>query len=73
LAAFTSASAVRAFVAAVGDAGRSVAAASIGPATSAAAREAGLDVRVEAEQSTIPSLVEAVVTLATRATREANR
>ncbi|HEX4467989.1 MAG TPA: uroporphyrinogen-III C-methyltransferase [Gemmatimonadaceae bacterium] len=61
LAAFTSASAVRAFVDAAGaDAGR-VGVASIGPATSAAAREAGLDVCVEASPSTIPSLVDAII------------
>jgi len=62
LAAFTSASAVRLFVEAVGvDLARRVGVASIGPATSAAAREAGLDVRVEAAQSTIPSLVESII------------
>jgi uroporphyrinogen III methyltransferase/synthase len=62
LAAFTSASAVRAYVNAVGiDCARRVAVATIGPTTSAAAREAGLDVRVEAERSTIPALVEAIV------------
>ena len=66
VAAFTSASAVRAFADAVGEAGRSVGAASIGPATSAAAREAGLDVRVEAEQSTIPALVKAIEVYATQ-------
>jgi uroporphyrinogen III methyltransferase/synthase len=60
LAAFTSASAVRAFMDAVGAAGRGVNAASIGPATSAAAREAGLEIRVEASHSTIASLVEAI-------------
>lgn len=63
LAVFTSASGVRAFVDAVGtDAGR-VGAASIGPATSAAAREAGLEVYVEAPRSTIPSLVDAIIAL----------
>jgi uroporphyrinogen III methyltransferase/synthase len=62
LAAFTSGSAVRAFVEAVGDdVARRVGVASIGPVTSAAAREAGLDVRVEAAQSTIPSLVDAII------------
>jgi uroporphyrinogen III methyltransferase/synthase len=61
LAAFTSASAVRAFVDAAGaDAGR-VGVASIGPATSVAAREAGLEVCVEAAPSTIPSLVDAII------------
>ena len=67
VAAFTSASAVRAFADAVGDAGRRVQAASIGPATTAAAREAGLEVRVEAEQSTIPALVKAIEAYATQA------
>jgi uroporphyrinogen III methyltransferase/synthase len=62
LVAFTSASAVRAYVDGVGgDAARAIGAASIGPTTSAAAREAGLEVRVEAAQSTIPALVEAVI------------
>ena len=62
LATFTSASAVRAFVEAVGEeAARRVGVASIGPATSSAAREAGLEVKVEAAQSTIPALVEAIV------------
>ena len=67
VAAFTSASAVRAFADAVGDAGRRVQAASIGPATSAAAREAGLEVRVEAEQSTIPAMVRAIEAYAIQA------
>ena len=58
---FTSASAVRAFVDAVGDAAEGVAVASIGPATSAAARQAGLEVLVEADQSTIVGLVEAII------------
>jgi uroporphyrinogen-III synthase len=63
LAAFTSGSAVRAFVDAVGeDVARRVGVASIGPVTSAAARDAGLDVRVEAAQSTIPSLADAIIT-----------
>lgn len=61
LAAFTSASAVRAFVDAAGEAKSRVGAASIGPATTAAAREAGLTVCVEAARSTIPSLVQAIV------------
>jgi len=61
LAAFTSASAVRAFADAAGDARGRVAAASIGPATTAAAREAGLTVCVEAARSTIPSLLDAIV------------
>jgi uroporphyrinogen III methyltransferase/synthase len=61
LAAFTSASAVRACAEAAGEAKVRVKAASIGPATTAAAREAGLMVCVEAARSTIPSLVEAIV------------
>ena len=61
LAAFTSASAVRAFADAAGEARSRITAASIGPATTAAACEAGLTVRVEAARSTIPSLVEAIV------------
>src|SRR5690242_1095864 len=62
LVAFTSASAVRAYVDGVGhDAARTIGAASIGPTTSAAAREAGIEVRIEAPQSTIPALVEAVI------------
>jgi uroporphyrinogen III methyltransferase/synthase len=61
IAAFTSASAVRAFVDAVGEEGRRIAAATIGPATSAAAREAGLEICVEASRATIPALVEAIV------------
>jgi uroporphyrinogen-III synthase len=70
LAAFTSASAVRAFADAVGDGAGKFPAASIGPATTAAAREAGLDVPVEAEESTIPGLVAAIVQYgATRAPR----
>jgi uroporphyrinogen III methyltransferase/synthase len=58
---FTSASSVNGFVDAVGeDAARRAPAATIGPITSTAARERGLDVRIEAEQSTIGGLVEAV-------------
>ncbi|MFL5575915.1 MAG: uroporphyrinogen-III C-methyltransferase [Gemmatimonadaceae bacterium] len=58
----TSASAVHAYVDAVGAAlaGRAPAA-SIGPITSEAARSAGLAVAAEAEESTIPGLVEAVL------------
>lgn len=59
---FTSASAVRGFIAAVGaELARRVPAASIGPITTAAAREAGIDVIVEATESTISGLVDAVV------------
>jgi len=59
---FTSASSVTHFVDAVGrDAARRAAAASIGPVTSQAARDAGLQVAVEATNSTIPGLVDAIV------------
>jgi uroporphyrinogen III methyltransferase/synthase len=59
---FTSASSVTNFVDAVGrDLARRAPAASIGPVTSQAARAAGLDVVVEATESTIPGLVDAVV------------
>jgi uroporphyrinogen III methyltransferase/synthase len=62
LATFTSASSVASFVAAVGpDAASRVPAASIGPITTRAAREAGLDVRIEATRSTIEGLVDAIV------------
>jgi uroporphyrinogen III methyltransferase/synthase len=58
---FTSASSVKAFVATVGaDVAVKVAAASIGPITTTAARDAGLDVVVEADQSTIGGLVESI-------------
>ena len=70
LAAFTSASAVRAFADAAGEATAGVKAASIGPATTAAAREAGLTVCVEAARSTIPSLVEAIVAYGLSRTNE---
>ena len=71
---FTSASAVRAFADAVGeDACAGVPAAVIGPATSAAAREAGLDVCVEASRSTIPALVEEIVNYGTTKLSEAIR
>lgn len=59
---FTSASSVTNFVAAVGDDAAACApAASIGPITTTAARAAGLDVIVEATESTIPGLVGAIV------------
>jgi uroporphyrinogen III methyltransferase/synthase len=58
---FTSASSVTNFVDAVGrDLARRAPAASIGPVTSQAARTAGLDVVVEASESTIPGLVSAI-------------
>jgi uroporphyrinogen III methyltransferase/synthase len=59
---FTSASSVNAFVAAVGEeAARRAPAASIGPITTAAARSAGLEVAVEATESTIGGLVSAII------------
>jgi uroporphyrinogen-III synthase len=58
---FTSASSVANFVAAVGHvAARRAPAASIGPITSGAARAAGLDIVVEAAESTIPGLATAI-------------
>lgn len=58
----TSASAVAGLVDAVGaDAATRAPAASIGPITSDAARTAGLDVTVEAKESTIDGLVDAIV------------
>jgi uroporphyrinogen III methyltransferase/synthase len=62
LATFTSASSVRAFVDLVGaERARRVPAASIGPITTEAARDAGLDVAIEATTSTIDGLVESIV------------
>ena len=59
---FTSASAVRSFAEAMGDAvARETAVASIGPATSEAAREAGMTIAIEAPQSTLAGLVAAIV------------
>jgi len=59
---FTSASTVRGFVQAVGaELAMRAPAASIGPITTAAARAAGITVVVEAAESTIPGLAEAVV------------
>ena len=59
---FTAGSAARAFVEAVGaDAVACAGIVSIGPATSAAVREMGLDVRAEADPSTIDGLVRATV------------
>ncbi|HEY5062482.1 MAG TPA: uroporphyrinogen-III synthase, partial [Gemmatimonadaceae bacterium] len=58
---FTSASSVAAFVTAVGaDAAQRCDAASIGPITTAAAREHGVNVVIEASESTIPGLVESI-------------
>ncbi len=62
LATFTSASAVRGYVDAVGeDLALRIPAASIGPQTSDALREAGIEVGAEAEESTIDGLVSAVL------------
>jgi uroporphyrinogen-III synthase len=59
---FTSASAVRAYVDAVGDElAQRVPAASIGPQTSEALRDAGIELKHEAAESTIEGLVAAVL------------
>jgi uroporphyrinogen-III synthase len=59
---FTAGSSARAFVEAVGaDAAAHAGIVTIGPATSAAVRDLGLEVRAEAEPSTIQGLVEATV------------
>ena len=59
---FTSASTVQGYVQAVGaELARRAPAASIGPITSEAARAAGIDVGVEAAESSIPGLVAAIV------------
>ena len=61
LATFTSASAVRGYIDAVGEElALRVPAASIGPQTSEALREAGIEVKAEAEESTIDGLVAVV-------------
>jgi uroporphyrinogen III methyltransferase / synthase len=60
LVAFTSASAVRSFVDAIGDRANETPAASIGPATSEAVREAGMTVAIEAGQSTLAGLATAI-------------
>jgi uroporphyrinogen III methyltransferase / synthase len=59
---FTSSSTVRNLVAAVGDRlPRDARVVSIGPVTSAAAREAGLEVHVEAKRHDVEGLVEALL------------
>jgi uroporphyrinogen-III synthase len=68
---FTSPSTIRGFVAAVGiDSARRAPAATIGPVTTKAAREAGIEVVVEARESTASGLVHAVIAfVSTRAGR----
>src|SRR5947207_924938 len=62
LATFTSGSAVRGYVDAIGeDLAVQVPAASIGPQTSDALREAGIEVNAEAKESTVDGLVSAVL------------
>jgi len=62
LATFTSASSVRGYIEAVGeDLALRIPAASIGPQTSDALREAGIEIEAEAEESTIDGLVSAVL------------
>ena len=62
LATFTSASSVRGYVDAVGeDLALRVPAASIGPQTSDALRETGIEVKAEAEESTLDGLAAAVI------------
>ena len=62
LATFTSGSAVRGYVDAIGeDLARRVPAASMGPQTSDALREAGIEVKAEAKESTLDGLVSAVL------------
>jgi Uroporphyrinogen-III synthase len=58
---FTSASAVRGYIDAVGqELALRVPAASMGPQTSGALRDAGIEVKIEAKESTLDSLVSAV-------------
>jgi uroporphyrinogen III methyltransferase/synthase len=64
---FTSSSTVRFFVEAGGSAGNGTRVVSIGPVTSATAREHGLDVAVEADQHDIDGLVAALLADAARA------
>ena len=58
---FTSSSTVRFFMEAGGSAGNGTRVVSIGPVTSATAREHGLDVAVEADQHDIDGLVDALL------------
>jgi uroporphyrinogen-III synthase len=59
--AYASGGAVMAFIDAVGGVAAAAAAACIGPITAAAAREAGLVVRVESATSTTAALADAIV------------
>ena len=62
LATFTSGSAVRGYVDAIGeDLAKQVPAVSMGPQTSEALREAGIEVKAEAKESTLDGLVSAVL------------
>ena len=62
LATFTSGSAVRGYVDAIGeDLAKHVPAVSMGPQTSEALREAGIEVKAEAKESTLDGLVSAVL------------
>jgi uroporphyrinogen-III synthase len=67
VAVFASPSAVEAFTASAGEAGRSVPAAVIGPTTAEAARAAGLTVLAVAEPSTVEGLLAALIRCAGRA------
>ncbi len=67
---FTSASSVRFFLEAVGGSAAGPRVVSIGPITSAALAEAGVEVDVEAEQHTPEGLVAALVQDAARSTRQ---
>ena len=58
---YASAGAVRAFTNAVGSVAARAPAACIGPVTAAAARDAGLCVEVESEESTLPALAQSIV------------
>jgi uroporphyrinogen III methyltransferase/synthase len=59
---FTSASSVKAYVDSIGDElAQRIPAASIGPQTSEALRENGIEVRYEAKESTIDGLIAAVL------------
>ena len=59
---FTSASAVKYFLEAAGPPGADQRIVSIGPVTSDEARKLGVPIEIEASESTIPSLVQAIMT-----------